>query len=76
MISYTQTNTTPPPKDIWIIMGDLSAKVGIDWESWNGTFGKIGLGVPNDIGERMLIFFVCALNNLFIYYLFIKTIRV
>ena len=65
-----QTITTTPSKDILIIMGDFNAKVGSDWESWNGTLGKFGLGESNDRGERLLNF--CALNNLCITNTFFK----
>ena len=51
-------------------MGDFNAKVGADWESWNGTLGKFGLDESNDRGERLLNF--CALNNLCITNTFFK----
>ncbi|XP_072039097.1 uncharacterized protein [Amphiura filiformis] len=37
-----------PSQDILIIMGDFNAKVGIDWEPWNGVIGKFGIGEAND----------------------------
>ena len=40
-----------PSKDILVIMGDFSAKVGKDWESWNGTLGKFRLYESNNRGE-------------------------
>ncbi|XP_038055161.1 craniofacial development protein 2-like [Patiria miniata] len=51
-----------PSQDIQIVMVDFNAKVGTDWESWNGILGKFGLGDANDRGERLLNF--CALNDL------------
>ena len=65
-----QVITTTPSKDILIIMGDFNAKVGADWESWNGTLGKFGLDESNDRRERLLNF--CALNNLCITNTFFK----
>ena len=61
---------TTPSQDILIIMGDFNAKVGTDWESWNGVLGKFGLGDANERGERLLNF--CALNDLCITNTFFK----
>ncbi|XP_072036823.1 uncharacterized protein [Amphiura filiformis] len=51
-----------PSQDILIIMGDFNAKVGIDWEPWNGVIGKFGIGEANDRGEKLLSF--CSSNSL------------
>ena len=45
-------------------MGDLNAKVGRDWSSWEPVIGKFGLGEENDRGERLLNF--CQNNDLVI----------
>ena len=43
-------------------MGDFNAKVGKDWEPWNGTLGRFGIGEQNERGEKLLSF--CTVNNL------------
>ena len=50
--------------DFTVLMGDFNAKVGADWASAGGAFGKFGIGNVNEAGER-LIQFVNA-NNLMI----------
>ena len=51
-----------PKKDILIIIGDWNAKVGS--QEVKGTTGKVGLGVQNEAGQRLIEF--CQENKLFI----------
>ena len=51
-----------PCQDILIIMGDFNAKVGCEWEPWNGVIGKFGIGDINDRGEKLPSF--CTSNSL------------
>jgi hypothetical protein len=37
-------------------MGDFNAKVGDDWNTWNGVIGKFSYGQENEIGQRLLEF--------------------
>jgi hypothetical protein len=50
--------------DMLMVIGDFNAKVGQNWQSWNGVIGKFGIGSENDRGERLLQF--CQSNNLVI----------
>ena len=40
-----------PPKDVFFIIGDWSAKVGS--QEIPGVTGKFGLGVQNEAGQRL-----------------------
>ena len=51
-----------PPKDVLFIIGDWTAKVGI--QEIPGVTGKFGLGVQNAAGQRLIEF--CQENALFI----------
>ena len=44
-----------PKKDIFFIIGDWNAKVGS--QEIPGVTGKIGLGVQNETGQRLIEFF-------------------
>ena len=50
--------------DMLIITGDMNSKVGNTPEPYEGIMGRHGVGVRNDIGERLCDF--CAMNNLVI----------
>ena len=43
-----------PPKDDLFIIGDQNAKVGS--QETPGVIGKIGLGVQNEAGQRLIQF--------------------
>ena len=43
-----------PPKDLFFIIGDWSAKVGS--QETPGVTGKFGLGVQNEAGQRLIKF--------------------
>ena len=51
-----------PPKDDLFIIGDRNAKVGS--QETPGVTGKIGLGVQNEAGQRLIKF--CQENTLVI----------
>ena len=51
-----------PEKDHLIILGDLNARVGADYESWPTCIGKYGVGKINANGQRALEF--CTFNKL------------
>ena len=51
-----------PAKDILFIIGDWNAKVGI--QETPGVTGKFGLGVRNEVGQRLIEF--CQENALVI----------
>ena len=51
-----------PKKDVLIIIGDWNAKVGI--QEIPGVTGKSGLGVLNEVGQRLIGF--CQENTLVI----------
>ena len=51
-----------PPKDVFFIIGDWSAKVGS--QEIPGVTGKFGLGVQNEAGQRLTEF--CQENTLVI----------
>ena len=51
-----------PPKDVLFIIGDWNAKVGS--QEIPGVTGKVGLGVQNEAGQRLIEF--CQENTLFI----------
>ncbi|CAF1329573.1 unnamed protein product [Adineta ricciae] len=53
-----------PKKDILIITGDSSAKVGDDNAGWEHAMGKHGYGKRNERGEQLLEF--ATSHNLFI----------
>ncbi|XP_072051496.1 craniofacial development protein 2-like [Amphiura filiformis] len=58
-----QTTVNKTPKsDVLIIMGDLNAKVGTNWQQWENILGKHGYGEVNQRGEKLLNF--CAVNDL------------
>ena len=53
---------TPPPKDVFFIIGDWNAKV---WsQEIPGVTGKFGLGVQSEAGQRLIEF--CQENTLII----------
>ena len=43
-----------PPKDVFFIIGDWNAKVGS--QETPGITGKFGLGVQNEVGQRLIEF--------------------
>ena len=43
-----------PKKDVFFIIGDWNAKVGI--QETPGVTGKFGLGVQNEAGQRLIEF--------------------
>ena len=45
-------------------MGDFNAKVGTDYQYWDGVLGKFGMGDCNERGEKLLNFY--ATNGLFL----------
>ena len=49
-----------PKKDVFFIIGDWNAKVGI--QETPGVTGKFGLGVQNEAGQRLIEF--CQENTL------------
>ena len=49
-----------PPKDVLFIIGDWNAKVGS--QETPGETGKFGLGVQNEVGQRLIEF--CQENTL------------
>ena len=49
-----------PPKDVLFIIGDWNAKVGS--QETPGVTGKLGLGVQNEAGQRLIEF--CQENTL------------
>ena len=51
-----------PRKDVFFIIGDWNAKVGS--QETPGVTGKLGLGVPNEAGQRIIEF--CQENALVI----------
>ena len=51
-----------PPKDVLFILGDWNAKIGS--QEIPGVTGKFGLGVQNEIGQRVIEF--CQENALVI----------
>ena len=51
-----------PPKDVLFIIGDWNAKVGS--QETPGVTGKLGLGVRNEAGQRLIEF--CQENALVI----------
>ena len=53
-----------PASDMLILMGDFNAKVGTDYQNWDGVLGKFGMGECNERGEKLLNF--CATNGLFL----------
>ena len=44
-----------PPKDVLFIIGDWKTKVGS--QEITGVTGKFGLGVKNEAGQRLIMFF-------------------
>ena len=52
-----------PPKDVLFIIGDWNAKVGS--QEIPGVTGKLGLGVQNEAGQRLIIE-LCHKNTLVI----------
>ena len=51
-----------PPKDVLFIIGDWDAKIG--GQETPGVTGKLGLGVQNEAGQRLIEF--CQENTLVI----------
>jgi len=51
-----------PKKDVFFIIGDWNAKVGS--QETPGVTGKFGLGVQNEVGQRLIEF--CQENTLVI----------
>ena len=58
----TFRTNTPPPKDVFFIIGDWNAKVGS--QETPGVTGKFGLGMRNEAGQRLTEF--CQENALVI----------
>ena len=44
-----------PKKDVLLIIGDWNAKVGS--QETPGVTGKFGLGIRNEAGQRLIVFF-------------------
>ena len=51
-----------PQKDVLFTIGDWDAKVGS--QETPGVTGKLGLGIPNEAGQRLIVF--CQENALVI----------
>ena len=58
----TRPSRTNPPKDVLFITGDWSAKVR--GQDIPGVTGKFGIGVQNEVGQRLAVF--CQENSLVI----------
>ena len=41
-----------PASDMLILMGDFNAKVGTDYQNWDGVLEKFGMGDCNERGEK------------------------
>lgn len=54
--------TEIPTQDQIVILGDLNARVGNDYDSWPTCLGKHGIGTVNENGQRILEF--CTLHNM------------
>ncbi|CAH1248758.1 Hypp8389 [Branchiostoma lanceolatum] len=67
MTRYDQLQRTvskTPQHDMTLVMGDLNAKVGSDYEGRESAMGRHGCGNINDNGERLVDF--CLSNRLVI----------
>lgn len=53
-----------PKKDKLIILGDFNARVGTDYQTWEGVIGKNGVGNSNSNGHLLLK--TCATHDLLI----------
>lgn len=51
-------------KERTVLLGDMNARVGSDWESWPRCLGKYGIGKMNENGQRLLE--LCCRNNLIV----------
>ena len=58
-----------PPNDQVILLGDLNARVGSDYEAWPSCLGKFNVGKVNENGQRLLEFCsqfqLCVANSFF-----------
>ena len=50
-----------PKKDVLFIIGDLDAKVGS--QETPGVTGKFGLGIRNEVGQRLIEFYALVIAN-------------
>ena len=65
MTSTPSTNSSRhavPHHDLTIVMRDLNAKVSSDNMYYDWVMGKLGCGIKNENGERLIDF--CNMNNL------------
>ena len=53
-----------PKNEKLVLLGDFNARVGKDYEIWDGVIGRHGVGRTNDNGLRLLT--LCAEHNLII----------
>lgn len=63
--------SSTPSKEQLILLGDFSARVGADHESWPSCLGQFGVGRMNENGQRLLK--LCTYYNLCIANSFFKT---
>ena len=54
MMTYTRLSRTNTKKYVLFIIGDWNAKVGS--QETSGVTGKFGLGVQNEVGQRLTEF--------------------
>ena len=61
---FRATISAVPQADKLIILGDFNARVGTDWQTWEGILGRHGTGKCNSNGQLLLE--TCAANSLLI----------
>ena len=60
-----------PSKEQVVVLGDFSARVGADHDSWPSCLGQFGVGKMNENGHRLLE--LCAFHDLCITNSFFRT---